>query len=338
VTRAIASVVVAGAVVAIGACGLDVAATGGAGGPVEAGLDTNVPPRLDASSRTDGGDAAQGACSAEETVCGDACTDLKADPLNCGMCGKTCAEGQTCDEGKCTVLCVADKTKCNDTCVDLASDPAHCGSCDKACEPGLLCAAKSCVTSCELPLERCGGGEDGGADAGGPGYCADKKTDRNNCGACGRVCQQNEVCTAGACTPVCVTTARIGDVFGPTMVGCVAKVGFSSRASVCPAGTKVCSGQDWVNRRGTKVPSYNYWTNDDLRWSGQDGNCLASTSIGQLCGQFTATPMRVCGKKTDPVGNSCRWTGCGFGAARQPSQYFGGCEGNTSAGTLCCAP
>ncbi|HSO33222.1 MAG TPA: hypothetical protein VLT33_11900 [Labilithrix sp.] len=329
-------VVLAGAVLVYGACGLSVTATGG--GELDASAsDTSSPTaRLDGASRTDGGDAAQGGCSAEETVCGAACTDLKADPLNCGMCGKTCPDGQTCGDGQCTVLCVADKTKCGDSCIDIVTDPLHCGGCDKPCAANLLCSNKQCVQDCVLPLELCGQSETG-AD-GGTGYCADKKNDRNNCGTCGHACLQNEVCTAGACTPVCVTSARIGDVFAPNMVGCVAKVGFSSRASVCPAGAKVCSGQDWVDRRGTKVPSYNYWTNDDLRWSGADGNCTASNTRGQLCGQFTATPMRVCGKKTDPVGNSCRWTGCGFGNAAQPSQYFGGCEGNTSAGTLCCAP
>jgi len=291
----------------------------------------------DAAGRNDGADAAQGGCAVGENVCGGTCSDLTADPLNCGACGTACREGQTCEEGKCTVLCAVDKTKCNATCVDLASDPLNCGVCGTACPTAQpLCADKQCVDNCANGLVRCGVA-DAGAD-GGSGYCADDKNDRNNCGGCGRGCQQNEACSAGTCTAVCATNARVGDVFGPKMVGCVARVSFAERGTVCPAGSRVCSAQEWVDRRGAGVPTFNYWTDDDLRFAGVDGNCTASTTKGTLCGRFTPTPMRVCGKRTDPVGNSCRWLGCGFGKNEQPSRYFGGCEGNTSAGALCCKP
>ena len=328
------TLVVTGVVFVYAACGLSVSATGGADAVDGSTLgDAGGHSQPDAAARNDGGDAAQGGCAAGEEVCGDRCSDLKADPLNCSACRRTCANGQTCEEGECTVLCVADKTKCRDTCVDLVTDPQNCGACGKVCAPEEpLCANKTCVKDCVSPLVLCGGA-DAGADAG-SGYCADEKNDRNNCGACGRVCLQNEVCSAGICTPACVTNSRIGDVFGPTMVGCVATVSFAQRGNVCPAGTKVCSGQQWVDRRGTAVPTFNYWTNDDLRYAGSDGNCSASNTSGTLCGRFTATPMRVCGKRTDQVGNSCRWIGCGFGNTQ--NNYFGGCEGNTSAGALCC--
>jgi len=336
------TLLVTGVVFVYAACGLSVSATGGGEGTDGAvGGDGGGPSLPDGAARNDGGDAAQGGCAAGEEVCGERCSDLKIDPLNCGACGKTCAGGQTCEERECTVLCVADKAKCSDTCVDLATDPRNCGVCGKGCtSEAPLCANKICVRDCVSPLVLCGvadAGADAGGDAGGTGYCADEKNDRNNCGACGLVCKQNEVCSAGTCTPVCVTSSRIGDVFDPTMVGCVATVAFAQRANVCPAGSKVCSGQEWVDRRGAGVPTFNYWTNDDLRYAGSDGNCTASNSFGTLCGRFTATPMRVCGKRTDQVGNSCRWVGCGFGNSAQ-NRYFGGCEGNTSAGALCCKP
>jgi hypothetical protein len=300
-----------------------------------AGPDDSGTGRVDGSGTEDG----QGGCTPDRVVCGSACTDLQADPLNCGQCGKACDDGQTCSEGKCTVLCVSDKEKCDETCVDTSTDPLHCGTCPNACAAGLLCAAGTCSVDCGA-LSKClvlDGGTDGGEDGGAPQYCANLTSDRNNCGACGNVCKVNEICTASSCKPVCATTSRIGDVFATNMYGCVAQVEFSNRAGVCPAGATVCTGQEWVARRATKVPTYNYWTNDDLRWSGSDGNCTASRTQGQLCGNFRATPMRVCGKKTDPVGNQCRWTNCGFNA-RTPNQYFGGCEDNRTAGTLCCTP
>lgn len=333
VARAFAcGAVLASAALGFAACGLSVSATGGPpaepGAAAEAG-DTGA-------ARSDGGEGGQGGCTPDRFMCGGACTDVKADPQNCGACGKICGEGLTCDDGNCTVLCVSDKKDCNGTCVDTTSDVLHCGSCPNACGAGLLCSAGRCATDCGA-LSTCAL-PDAGADAGPTAvYCADLTGDRNNCGACGNVCKGNEICTASACKALCATTSRIGEIFATNMVGCVQKVAWSSRAQVCPAGSKVCTGQEWVTRRGAKIPTYHYWTDDDLRWSGEDGDCVASTTRGQLCGN-PATPMRVCAKTTDPVGNKCNWTGCGFGNATKPPQYFGGCEGNPTAGALCCTP
>lgn len=331
------SVLVAAVVGVYAACGLTVIATGG---PL---LDGAVPRGGDGAigdggrGRTDGADAAQGECTGARQTCGPVCTDVKADSLNCGMCGKICGDGETCEDGGCTVLCVADTMKCNNSCVDSKTDPRHCGTCPNQCAVGLFCSAGQCATDCGA-LSTCAL-PDAGADAGPLAvYCADETTDHNNCGACGKVCKPNEICTASACKAVCAPTTRVGDVLAPNMVGCVAKVSFESRAGVCPGGAAVCTAQEWVTRHGAKKPTYNYWTNDDLAWSGSDGNCIASTTRGQLCGAFTPTPMRVCGAKTDPVGNLCNYTNCGYDNAAQPNQFFGGCENNPTSGALCCTP
>jgi hypothetical protein len=34
--------------------------------------------------------------------------------------------------------------------------------------------------------------------------------------------------------------------------------------------------------------------------------------------------------------NSCNWSQCGWEAGPPPNYYFGGCNGNNTAGTLCC--
>jgi hypothetical protein len=39
---------------------------------------------------------------------------------------------------------------------------------------------------------------------------------------------------------------------------------------------------------------------------------------------------------TDPEGNECDWTGCGFNSI-SPNQFFGGCTSTGGAGTLCCS-
>jgi hypothetical protein len=81
------------------------------------------------------------------------------------------------------------------------------------------------------------------------------------------------------------------------------------------------------------LPGNDYWTDDLLRFSGTSTSCSVSLTAGTDCG--ANTPMRVC-KPTglDSFGNTCNWTNCGIGSPT-PNWYFGGCTGNTTAGTVC---
>jgi hypothetical protein len=122
------------------------------------------------------------------------------------------------------------------------------------------------------------------------------------------------------------------------MVGCTGTVTFANRASLCPPNVPVCTAAQYRQRRGAKAPSYNYWTDDDLRGAGYDGNCAAAPAGTFGYGSCSSTtPMRVCAAHTDPLGNQCNGIRCGW-QATQPNEWFGGCTGNTTAGSLCCAP
>mgnify|MGYP000315165982 CR=1 FL=1 len=95
------------------------------------------------------------------------CTNLKADPNNCGKCGNVCAKGLLCLQGSCQKkrkikgeghyetleecqkeCAISENVKCcpmNDTdfkyaCADLQTDVKHCGKCSNSCqfESGLL--------------------------------------------------------------------------------------------------------------------------------------------------------------------------------------------------------
>jgi hypothetical protein len=90
-----------------------------------------------------------------------------------------------------------------------------------------------------------------------------------------------------------------------------------------------------VDRRAGGVPDYNYWTNEDLRYNGNAASCWVSVGGGTSCG--ASQPMRVCtAAGNDALGNRCNWWSCGWNAAPPPNEYFGGCVGNLTAGTLCC--
>jgi hypothetical protein len=104
-----------------------------------------------------------------------------------------------------------------------------------------------------------------------------------------------------------------------------------------------------VARRAGDVPVAHYWTEDSLRYSyydcalfgfdrcnpGSDPNdgCYVDEDAGTACAEDT--PMRVCAPfQEDAFGNACNWWNCGYHA--EGNEYFGGCAGNATAGTLCC--
>ena len=319
------------------ACGLSATATGGADDP-DASASSPDGIVLDASVPE--GSAQQPDCTGGIT-CGSTCTDPKSDPLNCGACNNACPSGESCDNGTCSLLCINDKQKCDGACVDLQNNPRHCGTCSTACQSGELCSSGACKTNCDMNLTRC--------EATLPGYCADTKTDHDNCGGCGIVCRATELCTldnstppTGHCTSICASGVPVGDVYGPkaapTMVGCVGTVNWKDRDTLCATGMTPCTPQQWNLRRGTMAPTYNYWTDADLHWYGSSRSCAAVDNNGGSCETFsskTEDPMHVCASANDGAGNHCLWTGCGFNTLQ--NQYFGGCQGNHTAGTLCCS-
>jgi hypothetical protein len=314
-----------------GACGLRVVGSGSPDASLvtPSSSDAGVAAIEDAAAFD--GDATQAVtCDAPRAMCDTGCTDTTADPANCGGCGKACSPGQTCNVGTCDVLCVGSTLRCHGACVDPSSDPANCGACDKACPSDrTLCVASACSKNCDLAMGQKECDPDGGI-----AYCATVATDPKNCGACGNVCAANQSCVASTCKDLCVSPARVGDVFSATMVGCVDRRTWADRAKTCPVGSKVCTAAQWNGRPAGTKPAFNYWTDDYLQWLGSGpGKCVAVTNgSGGACYGY---PMHVCAASTDPVGNTCNWTDCGYGSLL-PDQYYGGCQGDFYAGTLCC--
>jgi hypothetical protein len=267
-------------------------------------------------------------CPEGRTVCNGQCTDTQSDPSNCGGCGHACNEGDTCVDNACVVRCVG-AVACSGKCVDTSTSPVHCGGCNQPCTGSApLCSGGACSASC-------GSATTCKPDAGTP-YCASTLGDRHNCGGCGIECSESQTCISGKCTLGCASGAAVGDIYSGDMIGCTGKVAWTDRTKLCPPGTRVCTADEWAQRRGTKAPTYSYWTSQDLGWNGTgpDEPC----SVDVVGGDFVScegVPMRVCPGATDPLGNKCNWTNCGL-RTNTPNQFFGGCEGNLTAGTLCC--
>jgi hypothetical protein len=207
------------------------------------------------------------------------------------------------------------------------------------------------------PMRICGAGTDKyGNSCNWLGCGFDGNTTNQYFGGCvgnataGAMCCQN---TASACMPVAraTTGAQLPpQTFAPGVVGCPGKTTWDRRDSLCGPGCRACPAAVYkqYNTSGTSgavAPQYDYWTDDQLGYQGNGPNACGADDNGggQSCGSTNGipTPMRVCipGGTTDTLGNVCNWNNCGLDANSSNGNgnfYFGGCVGDTTAGTLCC--
>jgi hypothetical protein len=80
-------------------------------------------------------------CIGGQVLCGNACVDLRLDPLNCGGCGFVCRGAARCQYGVC---CEPQLLVCGNRCIDPLSDPQNCGGCGLLCPFGSECLAGTC--------------------------------------------------------------------------------------------------------------------------------------------------------------------------------------------------
>ena len=133
-------------------------------------------------------------CSPGTLNCGGQCKNLDEDEANCGGCGIACKTGEQCQGGQCE--CPFGQAICppgapNGACQVVANDPNACGPTCQVCSGSTpFCVSNGCAATCPAPLEACGGDQ-----------CVNKKSDNNNCGACGTVCAAGTGCSDGQCVP-----------------------------------------------------------------------------------------------------------------------------------------
>ena len=180
----------------------------------------------------------QGACSGDTPACpagsqvgycnldggpgflccaGGGCTNVLADPQNCGFCGQACLSGQTCGNGQCLLVTCSASTQsqscglaggspgscCGIGCVDINTDPSNCGGCGQHCASGQTCNGGRCgLDGCTVGAQGnpchydAGSGISPGACCG--SACADIYTDPLNCGGCNLPCA-DAGCSGGFC-------------------------------------------------------------------------------------------------------------------------------------------
>jgi hypothetical protein len=158
--------------------------------------------------------------------CGGECVDLEHDRQHCGACGHSCGQGTRCCSGECVSVksnrnhcgacgnvCPGLESCCNGMCTYL-DHVDHCGGCGLECPTGSdRCLGGMCcypgeehprspdcgeVGCCHTPpVPNCNNCPTGSrcCDA----ACTEIQSNRANCGACDRVCDDNAICLNGRC-------------------------------------------------------------------------------------------------------------------------------------------
>jgi hypothetical protein len=154
-------------------------------------------------------------CPTATVLCGSACVDPATSGSFCGAkgdcktedasnsAGKVCAMGQFCVAGACTTNCGKGQLICGSQCIDPLTDSSFCGakgdcttedsdnSAGQACADGKSCVAGACTLVCAKGETICNK------------KCVTTISDPANCGACGKVCPANQVCSDSNCADNC---------------------------------------------------------------------------------------------------------------------------------------
>ncbi len=139
----------------------------------------------------------------------DGCeSDMSADVLNCGACGRRCSfEGGTarCVAGQCQLVsCTAfgyrDCDGSGSGCVNTSTSTLHCGGCGRPCNlpnASPRCADGACrIVNCAAGFINCDGNTANGCEI-------NLRTDPMNCGNCGTRCPTGQMCVSGNCFLIC---------------------------------------------------------------------------------------------------------------------------------------
>lgn len=178
----------------------------------------------------------------------DGCEINTADDVNnCGSCGNNCVLNnatEACQNGQCRVdSCDADYGNCDNDpsngCEQgLASDIQNCGACGNQCSypnATAVCTAGSCeMGSCLAGFADCDGLASNGCEV-------DTRSDAQNCGGCGNVCDlanASESCAQSQCQ-VASCHADFGDCDAAPANGCEVSL---TTDTDCGACGNICAG------------------------------------------------------------------------------------------------
>jgi len=179
----------------------------------------------------------------------DGCeANLANDPMNCGMCGKSCAAQNamvSCTNAMCVISgCNMGFADCNknlgDGCeVNIGSDVNNCGACGNVCNLAnaqAACIGGKCVIAmCNAGFSNCDGNDLNGCES-------NTSSDVNNCGGCNAKCAQVANATIGCSMSKCVITGCLNGFSNcDNMYGNGCESNVTNDPNNCGACGKVCT-------------------------------------------------------------------------------------------------
>lgn len=289
-----------------------------------------------------------GAANCNGTV-GDGCelnTTNNAD--NCNGCGIVCSSNhmstRTCSGSACNGSCAAGYADCIngkqvdgcETNIDSGSI-THCGGCNMACSTNNITAACSggqCTGTCAAGFDNCG------ADKRANGCAINKTNDKNNCGACGNICENKaNVATATCASSACVVSTCDGDYKDCNTTGSDGcEIDSATNADNCGACGTVCSSNHMASRtcgaklcNGTCATDY-LDCNGNKQSDGCEINKTNDANNCGSCGNVCATVLAGVATATCEA-STCKVTTCDAGLGNCDTNDANGCETNITAGS-----
>lgn len=315
-------------------------------------------------------DGGSGYCVASESCpTGLTCVAGKCSREECGagVTGVKCAFGGVNAAGTGMGTC------CGGDCVDVAQDGDHCGACGTDCPGDGLCAGSfglgmclpegqgsQCTTTCFGETQLCVQGYCVEAACAGPfgtcravgdevgtccsqvfsAFCANVKTDAENCGSCGARCAEGQACVHGTCQGVeapcgAGNLGRFCDTAddGGTRSVCCASgcADLSVDEGNCGRCGNVCAGAQQCLEGRCAVVSCQGLPDNSACFDGLDfgtccgGACVSLVTDETNCGQ--------CARRC-PASATCQRSTCGVSTCT-PEVAGSTCFANDTTGRCC---